>query len=66
MFVIEWMIEILFHTCCGWIGQIFVKLITFGKVELEYGDSATSTLGEWIGAGLLLAALVVVLLFGCV
>jgi uncharacterized membrane protein YeaQ/YmgE (transglycosylase-associated protein family) len=54
MLIFEWFVEIVLHTCCGWIGHHFVKLITFGKVELEYGDSSESVMAEVIGAAVVL------------
>ena len=60
MFLVEWFIEVIIHTSCGWLGHHFVRLITFGKVELDYGDSSESNLAEVIGAGLILAGFIVV------
>lgn len=54
MIVIEWLIEILFFACCGWVGYIVVKILTFGKVEIDYGRSAESVIAEFIGCGFLL------------
>lgn len=52
--------ELAFHKICGWIGHITVKVLTFGKVEIDWGDSSESILAEMIGVGVLLglAALV--------
>jgi hypothetical protein len=60
MLIVEWLIEVLFFTCCGWVGYIVVKVITLGKVELEYGDSSESFLTQCIGFIFILA---VILLF---
>lgn len=51
---ILWLIEFVFHTVCGWVGYISVKALTFGKVELDWGDSSESVIAESIGAGVLL------------
>ena len=49
MIIIEWIIEVFVYEFCGWIGYITVKAVTFGKVELEYGDSSDSVITMWIG-----------------
>ncbi len=54
MFIVEFILECLFFTVCGWIGHVVVKLITFGKVDLEWGAAAESMLAEWIGLFLVL------------
>jgi len=54
MWVIHLVIEIVFNTICGWVGYITVKAVTFGKVELEWGDSPESLIPECIGVGVLL------------
>jgi hypothetical protein len=49
MFIVEFIIECLFFTVCGWIGHFVVKTITFGKVDLDWGSGAESGLTEWLG-----------------
>lgn len=34
----EWIVGMLFYGTCGWVGHIFIKLVTFGKVDLDWGD----------------------------
>jgi hypothetical protein len=60
MFVIEWIIEILFFTFFAWIGHWVVKLLTLGKVELEYGDSSESVITACIGFAFILGAALLV------
>ena len=65
MIIIEWIIEVFVYEFCGWIGYITVKAVTFGKVELEYGDSSDSVITMWIGVGVLLAvAMLISLVIG--
>jgi hypothetical protein len=49
MIVLEFILECLFYTVCGWVGHVVVKAITFGRVELDWGTSSESVLTEWIG-----------------
>jgi hypothetical protein len=60
MFILEWLLEVVCHTCCGWVGHHFVKLITFGKVDLDYGDSSESVMAEVIGGAVVLGSFVLV------
>ena len=61
MFVIEWIIEILFLTFFAWVGHWCVKLLTFGRVELEYGDSSESLLTGCIGFAVVLGVALLVM-----
>lgn len=54
MVVIELIIEFLFFTICGWIGFAVVKLLTFGKVDLEWGAGSEGVIAEWLGLFFLL------------
>jgi hypothetical protein len=49
MMIVEFIIEILFYTVCGWVGRVVVKLLTFGKVDLEWARGSESVLSEWLG-----------------
>ena len=60
MTVISWIAEILFDTVCGWVGHWVVKVVTFGKVELDWGTSSESIVAEYIGAGVLLALVLLI------
>ena len=55
MIILEWIVEILFFACCGWLGHVFVKAITLGKVDLEYGESSEGVVAELIGVAMVLA-----------
>jgi hypothetical protein len=55
MTLIQFLIEHVFYTICGWVGYITVKVVTFGKVELDWGNSSESIITGYIGAGVLLA-----------
>lgn len=55
MVIIELIVDILFFSVCGWVGHMAVKILTWGKVDLEWGDSSESVIAEWIGVGVLLA-----------
>jgi len=47
--IAQFIIEILFFTVCGWIGHIVVMLVTFGKVDLDWGRGSDSVVAEWFG-----------------
>ena len=47
--MIQAIVELLFFTCCGWIGRIAVKLLTLGKVDLKYEDTDNGTMAECVG-----------------
>jgi len=61
--MIAFIVEILFFGFCGWLGHVVVKLVTLGKVDLEYGDSSESVITEWIGVGVLLAIAMLISFF---
>ena len=54
MVILEFIIEWLFWTVCGWVGHIVVKAATLGKVDLDWGSGAESILTEWLGFASLL------------
>ena len=55
----HYLIDIIFHEVCGWIGATFLKIITFGRIDLDWGDGCTeSILAEWTGL-LILVGLIV-------
>jgi len=47
-------LHLLFDVVCGWIGHTLVKIVTFGRIRIDWGDSSESILAEAIGAGFLL------------
>jgi len=49
------------HVACGWTGHAFVKVVTFGKVDLPWGDDdSESVITEMIGGAVLLGAVLAV------
>ncbi len=52
--------KVLFDKICGWIGHTTVKTLTFGKVDIDWGDSSESVLAECIGVGVLLGVATIV------
>ena len=58
--MIAFIVEILFFGFCGWLGHVTVKIVSLGKIDLDYGDSAESVITEWIGAGVFLAIAMVI------
>jgi hypothetical protein len=60
MTVIQLVFVFLFHTLCGWVGHVAVKVVTFGKVDLDWGDSSESIITETIGAGVLLGIAMII------
>ena len=51
--VIDWLgwllMEVFLSTVCGWVGYHFVRMVTLGKAELDWGNDSGSLLAEWIG-----------------
>lgn len=47
--------ELLFYSVCGWVGHHFVKLATFGKVELEWESGSEAVITAAIGALVLIS-----------
>lgn len=46
----SFLIDILFHEVCGWVGATFLKIITFGRIDLGWGEGCSeSILAEWTG-----------------
>lgn len=62
--VFGYVCKVIFERFCGWIGHITVKAVTWGKVDLEWGESSESVLAESIGIGVLLVLAAVVWMLG--
>lgn len=46
----QFLVQIIFHQVCGWVGGNVVKALTFGRVDLDQGKGCSeSVLAEWIG-----------------
>lgn len=58
--IVQFIIEVLFYAVCGWVGHVVVRVVTFGKVKLDWGESAESILTEWIGFFFLLGVAILV------
>lgn len=57
--MMHFLIDIIFHEVCGWVGATFLKIITFGRIDLDWGEGCTeSILAEWTGL-LVLVGLIV-------
>ena len=54
MTVVSWIIEILFEALCGCVGYAVVKVITFGKVELNWKEGGESVAASVFGVVFLL------------
>ncbi len=39
----------MFYTVCGWFGHIVVKVVTLGRVDLDWGSDSESVVSECIG-----------------
>lgn len=52
--VIEFIVECLFYTLCGWIGHVVVKVVTFGKVDLDCVTGSESLITQYIGLAFVL------------
>jgi hypothetical protein len=49
MLLLQLTVECLFFTVCGWTGHVVVKVVTFGKVDLDWGSGSESVVAEWLG-----------------
>lgn len=54
MGIIALIFEGLFYFACGWFGHVLVKVITFGKIDLEWGADSESFVATIIGIAALL------------
>jgi hypothetical protein len=54
MIVLEFIMDCLFDTLCGWVGHVVVKVVTLGRVDLDWGTSSESVIAEWIGLAFML------------
>jgi hypothetical protein len=57
--MLQFIVDILLHDVCGWIGSKFITVISVGRINLDFGDgSSEAVLAEWIGL-LVLVGLIV-------
>lgn len=60
--MLNFIVGLIFHTVCGWIGATSVKIITFGRVDLDWGEGCTeSILAEWTGLLVLVGLIILIL-----
>ena len=61
--MIHFLFESVFLTICGWVGHVVVRILTLGRVKLDWGTESESSVTEAIGIIFLLmmGILVVVL-----
>ncbi len=52
--MLTFFIETIFCPVAGWLGYAFVKIVTLGRVELDYGSSSEGVITESIGFVVLL------------
>lgn len=61
MGIIAFIFECFFYVACGWFGHVLVKVITLGKIDLEWGADCESFVATIIGiAALLFIGLVII------
>ena len=58
--MMQLLIGIIFDTACGWIGHTAVKLLTFGRIDLDWGQGSESVLAQWIGLFVLVGWIVLI------
>jgi hypothetical protein len=62
--VLRFIVDLLFHTVCGWIGATFMSAMSLGRIDLDSGDgSSESVLAEWIGLLVLVGLIVLATVF---
>lgn len=47
--MMQLLVEVIFDTVCGWVGHATVKLLTLGRVDLDWGEGSDSVVARWIG-----------------
>lgn len=52
--MIHYVIDCVFQSICGWVGHIVVRILTLGRVKLDWGMESESNVTEAIGAIFLL------------
>ena len=54
MFILQFIVECLFFTVCGWVGHVVIRVVTLGRVDLNWGSGSESVISEWTGLFFLL------------
>jgi len=52
--MIHFVFECVFLSICGWVGHVVVRILTLGRVKLDWGAESESNVTEAIGAIFLL------------
>lgn len=58
--MLDSLVGIIFDTICGGIGHHFVKFVTLGRVDLDWGEGSGSVLAQWVGVFVLVGLGVIV------
>lgn len=60
MFILVFIFEVLFCSVCSWVGYIVVKILTLGKLELDYGDAPGGMISGLLGLGFLVSIMLLI------
>lgn len=52
--MLHFVFECIFLSTCGWVGHVALRILTLGRVKLDWGAESESNVTEAIGAILLL------------
>ena len=52
--MLHFVFECVFLSICGWVGHVVVRILTLGRVKLDWGADSESNVTEAIGAIFLL------------
>jgi len=52
--MLHFVFECVIHSICGWVGHIVVRILTLGRVKLDWGAESESNVTEAIGVIFLL------------
>ena len=52
--MLHFLFECVFHFICGWVGHIVVRILTLGRVKLDWGAESESNVTEAVGVIFLL------------
>ncbi len=61
--MLDFLVGLIFDTICGWIGHQFVRLVTLGRVDLDWGDGSESVAAQWIGVFVLVGLIFMISTF---
>lgn len=52
--MLHFVFECVFFSICGWVGHVVVRILTLGRVKLDWGAESESNVTEAIGVIFLL------------